>query len=91
MICGQMYVNIAPTLHLIPKASNSQSRASAAALSTVMDDHTFQWKHPISGTYPAETPQPIKMKFCTIDNGNKVTRCAKNGWNWFAGDGPEDR
>jgi hypothetical protein len=44
-----------------------------------------------SGTCPAETPQPIKMKLCTIDNVGKVTRCAKKSWNRLYGGGPTDR
>jgi hypothetical protein len=30
-----------------------------------------------SGTCPAETPQPIKMKFCTIDYAGKFTDVPK--------------
>jgi hypothetical protein len=36
-----------------------------------------------SGTCPAETPQPIKMKFCTIDFVGKLRDVAKMvgiGW-----------
>jgi hypothetical protein len=37
-----------------------------------------------SGTCPAETPQLMKMKFCTIDNVGKVTRWAKIvGISWL--------
>jgi hypothetical protein len=32
-----------------------------------------------SGICPAETPQPINMKFCTIDYVGELTPCAKNG------------
>ena len=44
-----------------------------------------------SGIRPAETPQPINMKFCTIDYVSEHTRCAKNGCNRLAGGGPTDR
>jgi hypothetical protein len=44
-----------------------------------------------SGTCPAETPQPIKMKFCTIDYVDEVTRCAENGCNRWAVSSPTDR
>ena len=44
-----------------------------------------------SGMPPAETPQPIKMKFCTIDYVGELTRCAKNCCNRLAGGGPTDR
>ena len=46
---------------------------------------------PFSGTCPAETPQPIKMKFCMIDYVGELTRCAKNGYHRLAGGGPTDR
>jgi hypothetical protein len=43
------------------------SRASAAALSTVSRTTTLSYGNMrFSGTCPAETPQLIKMKFCTI-------------------------
>ena len=68
------------------------SRASAAALSTVLRTTTLSYGNMrFSGTCPAETPQPIKMKFCTIDYVGELTRCAKNGWNRLAGGGPTDR
>jgi hypothetical protein len=68
------------------------SRASTAALSTMLRTTTLSYGNmPFSGTCPAETPQPIKMKFCTIDNAGKVTRCTKNGWNRLAWGGPTDR
>jgi hypothetical protein len=38
----------------------------------------FYGNMPFSGTCPAKTPKPIKMKFCTIDYVDKVTRCAEN-------------
>ena len=44
-----------------------------------------------SGIPPAETPQPIKMKFCMIDYVGELTWCANNGCNRLAGDGPTDR
>ena len=66
------------------------SRASAKH--SVKDDHAFPWKHiRFSGTYPAETPQPIKMKFCTIDYVGELTRCAKISWNQLAGGDYTDR
>jgi hypothetical protein len=40
---------------------------------------------------PAETVQPIKMKFCTNDNVGEVTRSAKDDWNRLAKGGPTDR
>ena len=68
------------------------SRASAAALSTVLRTTTLSYGNMrFSGIRPAETPQPIKMKFCTIDYVGELTRCAKNGWNRLAGGGPTDR
>ena len=42
-----------------------------------------------SGVRPAETIQPIKMKFRTIDYVGELTRCAKNGYNRLAGGGPQ--
>jgi hypothetical protein len=60
------------------------SRASAAALSTVFRTTTLSYANMrFSATCPAETPQPIKMKFCTIDYVGEITRCAKMvgiGW-----------
>jgi hypothetical protein len=44
-----------------------------------------------SGTCPAETPQMISTKFCSIDYVGEVTRCAENGWNRLAGGGPTHR
>ena len=44
-----------------------------------------------SAIRPAETPQPTKMKFCTIDYVGKLTRCAKNDCNRLAGGCPTDR
>ena len=68
------------------------SHASAAALSTVLRTTTLSYRNMrFSGTCPAETPQPIKMKFCTIDYVGALTRGAKNGWNRLAGGGPTDR
>ena len=69
------------------------SRASAAALSTVLRTSTTlsYGNMRIAGTRPAETLQPIKMKFCTINYVGELTRCAKNGWNRLAGSGPTDR
>jgi hypothetical protein len=68
------------------------SRASAAALSTVLRTTTLSYGNmPFSGTCPAETPQPIMIKFCTIDYVGDVTRYAKNGCNRLAGGGPTDR
>jgi hypothetical protein len=47
----------------------NKSRASAAALSTVLRTTTLSHGNMrFSCTCPAETPQPIKMKFCTTDN-----------------------
>ena len=70
----------------------NRSRASAAALSTVLRTTTLSYGNMrFSGTRPAETPQLIKMKFCTIDYVGKITRCAKNGWNRLVGGGPTDR
>ena len=62
---------------------NSQmfvSRASAAALSTVLRPILVSYGNMrFSGICPAETPQPIKIKFCMIDYVGEFTRCAKNG------------
>ena len=44
-----------------------------------------------SGTCPAETPQLIKMKFCTINYVGELTWCTKNGCNRLARGGPTDR
>jgi hypothetical protein len=60
--------------------------------STVLRTPTLSYGNVrFSGTCPAETPQPIKMKFCTIDYVGEVTRYAKNGWNRLARGGPTDR
>jgi hypothetical protein len=68
------------------------SRASAAALSTVLRTTTLSYGNMrFSGTCPAETPQPIKMKFCKTDYLGKATRCAKTVRNRLAGGGPTDR
>jgi hypothetical protein len=68
------------------------SRASAAALSTVLRTNTLSYANMrFSATCPAETPQPIQMKFCMIDYVGEVTRCAENGCNRLAGGGPTDR
>jgi hypothetical protein len=34
----------------------------------------------ISGTCPAEIPQPIKMKFCTIDYVGDMPKMIAIGW-----------
>jgi hypothetical protein len=69
-----------------------QSRASAAALSTVLRTTTLSYGNiRFSGTCPAETPQPIKMKIFTIDYVGEITRCAKNGCNRLAGGRFTDR
>jgi hypothetical protein len=66
------------------------SRSSAAALSTVLRRTTLSnGNMRFSGNCPAETPQPIKMRFCRIDNVGEITRCAKNGCNRLAGGGPK--
>jgi hypothetical protein len=68
------------------------SRASAAAFSTVLKTTALYFANMrFSGTCPAETPQPIKMKFRTIDYVGEITRCAKNGYNRLAGGGPTDK
>ena len=68
------------------------SCASAAALSTVLRTTTLSYGNMrFSGIRPAETPQPIKMKLCTIDYVGELTRCAKNDCNRLAGGGPTDR
>jgi hypothetical protein len=44
------------------------SHASEAALSSVLRMATLSYGNiRFSGTCPAETPQPITVKFCTID------------------------
>ena len=68
------------------------SRASAAALSTVLRTTTLSCGNMrFSGIRPAEIPQPIKMKFCTIDYVGELTGCAKSDCNRLAGGGPTDR
>jgi hypothetical protein len=68
------------------------SRASAAALSTVLrTTKPSLGSVRFLGTCPAETPQPIKMKFRTIDNIGQVARFTKNGWNRLADGGPTDK
>jgi hypothetical protein len=68
------------------------SRASAAALSAVLRTTTLPYGNmQISVTCPSETPQPIKMKFCTIDNVGEVTRYYKTSWNRLAGGGSTDK
>jgi hypothetical protein len=68
------------------------SRTSAAELSTVLRTTTLSYGNMrFSGTCPAETPQPTKMKFCTINYVGEITRFAKNDWNQLAGGGPTDR
>jgi hypothetical protein len=44
-----------------------------------------------SGTCEIETPQPIIMKFSTINKDGKITRFAENGLNRLTGGGPTDR
>jgi hypothetical protein len=67
-------------------------QARHAALSTVLRTTTFSYGNMrFSGTCPAETPQPIKMKFCTIDYVGEVTQCANNNCNQLAGGGPTGR
>ena len=69
-----------------------KSRASAASLSTVLRTTSLSYGNMrFSGSRPAETPQPIKMKFCTTDYVGELTRCAKNYLNRLAGGGPTDR
>ena len=62
-----------------------------SAKHSVKDDHAFNGNMQYSGARPAETPQPIKIKFCTIDYFGELTRCAKNGWDRLTGGGPTDR
>jgi hypothetical protein len=61
-----------------------ESRASAAALGTVLRTTTLSYRNMrFSGTCLAETPQSIRMKFCMIDYVGKITRCGKMvgiGW-----------
>jgi hypothetical protein len=57
------------------------SHANAAALSTVLSTATLSYGNMrFSGIYPAEIPQPIKMKFCTIDNVSNVPKMVGIGW-----------
>jgi hypothetical protein len=45
-----------------------------SAYSNVLDTTTLPSENMrFSGTCPAETPQPINMKFCTIDFVGKLT------------------
>jgi hypothetical protein len=68
------------------------SRANAAALSAVIKTTTLSYGNMrFSGTCPAETAEPIKMKFCMVNNVGKITRCTENGCNRFTGGGPTDR
>ena len=60
-------------------------------LHSVKDDHTSYGHMRYSDARPVETPQPIKMKFCTIDYVGELTRCTKNGWNRLSGGGPTYR
>jgi hypothetical protein len=56
------------------------SRASAAALSTLLRTTTLSYGNTqFSGTCPAETPKPIKMKFCVIDYSD-VPKMVAIGW-----------
>ena len=74
------------------KNQTKLSRASAAALSTVLRTTTLAYGNMrFSGICPAENPQPIKMKFGAIDYVGKLTRCAENGCNRLAGGGPTVR
>ena len=67
-----------------------RSRASAAALSTVLRTTTLSYGNMrFSGTCPAETPQPIKMKFCTIHYVGELTRYAENGVIGWLGAAPQ--
>jgi hypothetical protein len=36
-----------------------------------------------SGTYPADTPQPIKMKFNTIDYIGEINKIAQLAKKWL--------
>ena len=60
------------------------SRASAAALSNVLRTTTLSYgKMRFSGTCPAETPEPIIMKFCIITSARDYAMCQKMvgiGW-----------
>jgi hypothetical protein len=78
-------------IHLVKERTES-SRASAAALSTVLRTTTLSYGNmPFSGTCPAQTSQPIKMKFCMTDHVAETKQSAKNDWNRLAGGGPIDR
>ena len=72
--------------------SGCWSRASAAALSTVLRTTTLSYGNMrFSGAHSAENPQPIKMNFCKIDYFGDLTPCAKNGCNRLTWGGPTDR
>jgi hypothetical protein len=59
-------------------SQRDHSRASAAALSTVLRMTTLSYGNMrFSGTCPAETLKPMKIKFRMIDYVGEVTRCAK--------------
>ena len=63
------------------------SRASAAALSTVLRTTSLsEGNMRFLGARQTETPWPIKTKFWTIDYLGEINRYAKNGWNRFSGD-----
>jgi hypothetical protein len=67
-------------------------RASAAALSTVLRMTTLYYGNMrFSGTCPAETPRPIRMKFCMIDFLSEATQFVKKCWNVLAGGGPTEK
>ena len=95
---NRMYVtpshamNNAVCATILQEHGAGKSLASAAALSTVLRTTTLSYGNMrFSGTRSAETPQPIKTKFPTIDKVGKLTRCTKNGCNRLAGGGPTDR
>jgi hypothetical protein len=74
------------------KSTPILSRASAAALSTVLRTTSLSYgKIRFSGICPAETPQLIAMKLCTNDYVGEVSDVTNKCWNRWTGGGPTDR
>ena len=72
-----------PTERITCQLTTSITCKRGSAKHSVKDDHAFLWEHAIFRYLPAETPQPIKMKFCTIDYVDEIRRYAKMvgiGW-----------
>jgi hypothetical protein len=62
--------------HITPSSCQEISPVTAAALSTVLNTTMLSYicgNVRYSGACQTETPEPINMKFCTIDFVNKIT------------------